>query len=73
VLPGGNITGVSNLGSDLGGKWVELLKEFVSCTVRVVRLFNPAPAAPLKFFLPSVQAAASSFAVCEFRRLDQLW
>jgi putative tryptophan/tyrosine transport system substrate-binding protein len=47
----------------VGGKWVELLKEVEPRTVRVALLFNPATAVPLQFFLPSIQTAASSFAV----------
>jgi putative tryptophan/tyrosine transport system substrate-binding protein len=42
---------------------VELLKEIAPRTLRVALLFNPATAVPLQFFMPSIQAAASSFAV----------
>jgi putative tryptophan/tyrosine transport system substrate-binding protein len=61
--PGGNITGFTFVESAMGGKWVELLKEIAPRTVRVALLFNPATAVPLQFYLPSIQAAASSFAV----------
>src|SRR6516162_8225538 len=61
--PGGNITGFMANDPALGGKWVELLKEIAPRTVRVALLFNPATAVPLQYFLPSIQAAASSFAV----------
>jgi len=47
----------------VGGKWVELLKEIAPRTVRVALLFNPATAVPIQFFMPSIQAAASSFAI----------
>ena len=47
----------------MGGKWVELLKEISSRIVRVALLFNPATAVPLEFFMPSIQAAASSFGI----------
>jgi putative tryptophan/tyrosine transport system substrate-binding protein len=47
----------------MGGKWVELLKEIAPQTMRMALLFNPATAPPLQFYLPSIQAAASSFAV----------
>jgi putative ABC transport system substrate-binding protein len=62
--PGGNITGFMT-GNDpaLGGKWVELLKQIAPRTVRVALLFNPETAAALQPFMPSIQAAASSFAV----------
>jgi putative ABC transport system substrate-binding protein len=39
------------------------LKELAPSTVRVALLFNPTTAPPLEFFLPSIQAAASSFDV----------
>ena len=61
--PGGNITGFTFLNSAMGGKWVELLKEIAPRTLRVALLLNPATAPPLKFYMPSIQAAASSFAV----------
>src|ERR1700738_763855 len=63
--PGGNITGFMSGNGDpaLGGKWVELLKQIAPRTVRVALLFNPATAVPLRTFMPSIQAAASSFDV----------
>jgi putative tryptophan/tyrosine transport system substrate-binding protein len=63
--PGGNITGFMSGNGDpaLGGKWVELLKQIAPRTVRVALLFNPATAVPVQSFMPSVQAAASSFAI----------
>ena len=42
---------------------MELLKEIAPRTVHVALLFNPATTVPLQFFMPSIQAAASSFAV----------
>jgi putative tryptophan/tyrosine transport system substrate-binding protein len=57
--PGGNLTGFTTDNSALGGKWVELLKEIAPRTVRVTLMFNPTTAVPLKFYMPSVQAAAS--------------
>ena len=47
----------------MGGKWVELLKEIAPRTQRVALLFNPATAPPLEFYMPSIQAAASSSAI----------
>src|SRR5256886_2518171 len=65
VHPGGNITGFmsNDPAGTMGGKWVELLKEIAPRTVRVALLFNPATAVPLQYSLPSIQAAAFSFAV----------
>jgi putative tryptophan/tyrosine transport system substrate-binding protein len=61
--PGGNLTGFTPDNSAQGGKWVELLKEVAPHTERVALLFNPATAVPLQFFMPSIQAAASTFSV----------
>ena len=61
--PGGNITGLTALDSALGGKWIGLLKDIAPHTVRVALLFNPATVASPQSFMPSIQAAASSFAI----------
>ena len=39
--PGGNVTGLSTLGSDLSGKRLELLKEVVPGVARIAVLSNP--------------------------------
>jgi putative tryptophan/tyrosine transport system substrate-binding protein len=57
----GNITGFTYLDPSVGGKWVELLKEIAPRTVRAALLFNPATAPQV--YMPSIQAAASSFAI----------
>jgi len=61
--PGGNITGFTSLDPAIGGKWVELLKEIAPRTAHAALLFNPSTAMPFQFLMPSIQAAASSFAV----------
>jgi putative tryptophan/tyrosine transport system substrate-binding protein len=61
--PGSNITGFTYLEPTTGGKWVGLLKEIAPRTARVALLFNPATTPPLKFYMPSIQAAASSLSV----------
>jgi len=40
--PGGNITGLTNIGTELGGKRLELLKEAVPKLARVAVLYDPA-------------------------------
>ena len=41
--PGGNVTGITNLATELGGKRLELLKEAVPKIARVAVLYDPAP------------------------------
>ncbi len=53
--PGGNVTGITNIHGELGGKRLELLKETVPKVVRVAVLYNPASPAnalELKDVLP---------------------
>jgi putative ABC transport system substrate-binding protein len=61
--PGGNLTGFMVDNAAQGGKWVELLKEVAPNTVRAAVLFNPATAAPVKLYMPSIEAAATSVGV----------
>jgi putative ABC transport system substrate-binding protein len=62
--PGGNITGFINFEPSLGGKWLELLSEFVPGVTRVAIIFNPdtAPGGGA-YILPSFEAAARSLKV----------
>jgi putative ABC transport system substrate-binding protein len=53
--PGGNVTGITNLARELGGKRLELLKEAVPKIARVAVLYDPAapsPALEVKEVLP---------------------
>ncbi len=61
--PAGNITGFTNADTAMGGKWVELLKEIAPRTASVALLFNPDIPPPIKFYLPAIRAAASSFGI----------
>jgi putative ABC transport system substrate-binding protein len=55
--PSGNLTGITFLGSELGAKRLELLRDLIPATTRVAVLFNPAtPASESR--LSEVQAAA---------------
>jgi hypothetical protein len=61
--PGGNITGFTYVEPTTDGKWVGLLKEISPRTAHVALLFNPATTPQLKFYMPSIQAAASCLAI----------
>jgi putative tryptophan/tyrosine transport system substrate-binding protein len=63
--PGGNITGFSSFDPEIGGKWVQLLKEVAPAVTRVALLFNPrtAPGGGWPFVRPFVEAAARSAGV----------
>jgi len=62
--PGGNITGFINVEPEMGGKWLELLKQIAPRMTRVAMMFNPdtAPGGGT-FFLKAFEAAARSLAV----------
>jgi putative ABC transport system substrate-binding protein len=61
--PGANITGFTNLEPSVGGKWLELLKEFAPATRHVAIMFNPASTTIAAQFIRGVQTAAPRFAV----------
>jgi putative ABC transport system substrate-binding protein len=59
--PGGNVTGITNLSRELGGKRLELLKEVVPKLTRIAVLYDPAapsPALEVKEVLPVAACAA---------------
>jgi putative ABC transport system substrate-binding protein len=39
--PGGNVTGITNIEPTIGGKWLQLLKEFAPTVTRAALLLNP--------------------------------
>ncbi|MBB4369271.1 putative ABC transport system substrate-binding protein [Bradyrhizobium sp. cir1] len=57
--PGGNVTGFTSSTAEMGGKWLQLIKEAVPDMARVGVLFNPAstPRAG-RFFLDSLEQEA---------------
>jgi len=57
--PGGNITGVTNMGSDLVGKWLELLKTLQPAIRLVAVLWNP-PQPGHRRLLKALETAAAS-------------
>jgi putative ABC transport system substrate-binding protein len=61
--PGGNLTGFAGTEFSVGGKWLDLLKEIAPGLARVAIMFNPDTAPQAKFFMRSIEAAASSLRV----------
>jgi putative tryptophan/tyrosine transport system substrate-binding protein len=72
--PGGNVTGITNLGRDLGGKRLELLKEAVPKLARVAVLYDPATPASVrdvKEILPvAARALGLTIQLWEIRAAD---
>ena len=66
--PGGNITGITFLNRDLGGKRLELLKEAVPKVARVAVLYYPASPAIVRGVKEDLPVAASSLGLSV-----QLW
>ncbi len=61
--PGKNVTGFMLDLPGQGGKWMELLKEIAPRIKHIALLSNPETGPSLQLFMPSIQAAASSFGI----------
>jgi putative tryptophan/tyrosine transport system substrate-binding protein len=61
--PGGNLTGFSLFEFSLGSKWLDLLTNVVPGLARVAVMFDPDTGPQTKFFIPPMEAAASSLGV----------
>jgi putative ABC transport system substrate-binding protein len=74
--PGGNVTGVTNLNTKLGGKWLELLKEAVPKLARVAVLYDPANPASVREVKEDLPVAARALKLTiqpwEVRATDDL-
>jgi ABC-type uncharacterized transport system substrate-binding protein len=74
--PGGNVTGVTNLGPELGGKRLELLKEAVPKIARVAVLYDPANPVTVLESKKNLRAAARALRLTirpwEVRVADEL-
>ena len=80
--PGGNITGFTQSDYDLGGKWLQLLKEIAPGITAAAIISSPSPLAPVSDgsravgYLPSVEDAARSMnisvSVIEIRNLIEI-
>ncbi|HEY7321187.1 MAG TPA: ABC transporter substrate-binding protein [Candidatus Binatia bacterium] len=76
AYPGGNVTGITNLGRELGGKRLELLKEAVPKVVHVAILYDPdaqGTAQEIKEGLPiTARAMGLTIKSSEIRNADDL-
>ena len=63
IRPGGNMTGVTNLGAELGPKRLELLHELFPSATAIAVLVNPANPALTEPFLRAVQPVARALGV----------
>ena len=63
--PGGNITGFSAYDFEMGGKWMELLREIAPGVTRAALLLNPrtAPGGGTKLIWPHLETAARAMSV----------
>jgi putative tryptophan/tyrosine transport system substrate-binding protein len=64
--PGGMTTGFSNYDPEIGGKWVQLLKEAVPNLTRAAVVFNPKTAPYTTMYLRAMEAVAPSIGVNVF-------
>ena len=74
--PGGNITGFTQSDYDLGGKWLQLLKE-IAPGITAAAIIIPSPiSSPLAGYMPSVEDAARSMnisvSIIEIRNLIEI-
>lgn len=63
IRPGGNLTGVTNLGVEVGPKRLELLRELLPKAAVIAVLVNPANPALAEQYLQSVEPVARSLGV----------
>ena len=66
--PGGNVTGLTNLTGDLGGKRLELLKQTVPKVVRIAALYNPTALGSVRQLKEDLPVAARTLGL-----VLQLW
>jgi putative ABC transport system substrate-binding protein len=64
--PGGSITGITIFEPEIGGKWVQVLKEIAPKTARAAVIFNPDTAPYYRLYMSSIEAAAGALAMKVF-------
>jgi putative tryptophan/tyrosine transport system substrate-binding protein len=61
--PGGNITGFANFEPNIGGKWLQLLKEVAPSVTQTSVMFNPQTSPYNSLWMHSIEMASLSFGV----------
>jgi putative tryptophan/tyrosine transport system substrate-binding protein len=64
--PGGSMTGLSIFEPDIGGKWLQVLKEVAPASRRAAVIFNPDTAPYYPLYMRSIEAAAATLDVKVF-------
>ena len=61
--PGGNVTGFSNFDPDIGGKWLQVLKDVAPSVTSVTVIFNPHTSPYNALLMRTIETAAPNFKV----------
>jgi putative ABC transport system substrate-binding protein len=61
--PGGNVTGFSNFDPDIGGKWLQVLRDIATSVTNVTVMFNPRTSPYNTLWMQAIEAAAHSFKI----------
>ena len=61
--PGGNLTGFSNFDPDIGGKWLQVLKDVAPSVTHVTVMFNPRTSPYNALWMQAIERAAPGFQV----------
>ena len=64
--PGGSMTGISIFEPEIGGKWLQVLKEVAPASRRAAVIFNPDTAPYYPLYMRSIEAAAATLDVKVF-------
>src|SRR5215469_9521369 len=61
--PGGNLTGFSNFDPDIGGRWLQVLKDVAPAVTHVTVMFNPRTSPYNARWMQAIELAAPGFQV----------
>jgi putative ABC transport system substrate-binding protein len=61
--PGGNLTGFSNFDPDIGGRWLQVLKDVAPAVTHVTVMFNPRTSPYNALWMQAIERAAPGFQV----------